>query len=221
MRNWDVRSSFGVDYYIANSEYIAKRIKKVYRRDSKVIYPNVEVDDFKCQSVKDDYYFTCSRMVPYKKISLIVEAFALMPNKKLIVIGDGPDMPKIKALATKNTQILGHQSFECLKQTMSSAKGFVFAAEEDFGIVPVEAQACGTPVIAFGKGGSLETVVEGETGLFFYEQSRESIIDAITRFESKKWNPIKARANAERFSSKVFEKNILEFIDNCLMEQSR
>lgn len=221
MRNWDVRSSFGVDYYIANSNYIAKRIQKVYRREAKVIYPNVEVDDFVCQINKADYYFTCSRMVPYKKIPLIVEAFTLMPSKQLIVIGDGPEMTKVKNLATDNIQILGHQPFNILKEKMAAAKGFVFMAEEDFGIVPVEAQACGTPVIAFGKGGSLETIIENETGLFFYEQTSEALIDAISHFESKEWDPKKARKNAEKFSSAVFEERFSNFIKNCLPSSAK
>lgn len=214
MRIWDVRSSFGVDHFIANSNFIARRIEKVYRRESKVIYPNVAVADFNLQNKKKDFYFTCSRMVPYKKIDLIVEAFSLMPDKKLIVIGDGPDMSKIKAKAGSNIELLGYQSFAVLKQHMEDAKAFVFAAEEDFGIVPVEAQACGTPVIAYGKGGSLETVKDGITGVFFDKQNIESIIQAVSRFElGNEYDPLVIREHAETFSTKRFKNEIKNFID--------
>lgn len=158
MRMWDVRTANGVDFFIANSEFIAKRIKKCYRREAAVIYPPVDVEAFKMREEKEDFYLTASRMVPYKKMDLIVEAFSRMPDKKLVVIGDGPDFGKIKSKATNNITLLGYQPFGVLKDYMQKAKAFVFAAEEDFGITPVEAQACGTPVIAFGKGGALETV---------------------------------------------------------------
>ncbi|MFQ3191187.1 MAG: glycosyltransferase involved in cell wall biosynthesis [Paraglaciecola sp.] len=212
MRQWDVTSSFGVDHFIANSNFIARRIKKVYRRDAEVIYPNVAVEDFEVVKQKSDYYFTCSRMVPYKKIDLIVEAFANMPDKKLVVIGDGPEMEKIKSMSTSNIELMGYQSFSILKDKMANAKAFVFAAEEDFGIVPVEAQACGTPVIAFGKGGSLETVKENISGVFFNEQSVESLSEAVGKFESMSFDAIEIRAHAERFSTDNFSQKIKDFI---------
>lgn len=216
MRTWDVRSSFGVDYFVANSSYIARRIKKVYRREAVVIHPNVEVNNFDVCEDKEDYYFTCSRMVPYKKIDLIVEAFSKVPNKRLVVIGDGPDMKKIKALAGGNVELMGYQSFEVLKRTMSRAKAFVFAAEEDFGIVPVEAQACGTPVIAFGKGGCLETVIDGVTGVHFPEQSVESIHGAIDRFESIEFDADRIRLHSEKFSSERFDEELLNFVHEVI-----
>jgi glycosyltransferase involved in cell wall biosynthesis len=212
MRTWDVRSSFGVDYFIANSSYISRRIKKVYRRNSKVIYPNVEVMDFDVCADKEDYYFTCSRMVPYKKIDLIVKAFSKAPHKRLVVIGDGPEMKKIKALAGGNIELMGYQPFDVLKRTMSRAKAFVFAAEEDFGIVPVEAQACGTPVIAFGKGGCLETVIDGVTGVHFEHQTVESLLQAVERFESLGFDPMLVRENAQRFSSERFDNELKAFV---------
>ena len=144
VRKWDYRTASGVDHFIAISKFIARRIWKVYRRESVTIYPPVNVNDFLLQEEKEDFYLTASRMVPYKRINLIVESFAAMPDKKLIVIGDGPDFDKIKALATQNITLLGYQSFDVLKEHMQKAKAFIFAAEEDFGIVPVEAQACGT-----------------------------------------------------------------------------
>ena len=218
LRIWDVISSNRVDYFISNSNYIGRRIKKVYNRDSFTIYPNVEVNDFQFEDKKDDYYFTCSRLVPYKKIDLIVKAFAKMPAKKLIVIGDGPDFGKIKAVASENTVLMGFQSFEVLSTTMQKARAFVFAAEEDFGIAPVEAQACGTPVIAFGKGGSLETVLDGETGIFYYEQTEQSIIEAVERFERLEFSLDKkaVRKNAERFSTEHFKHSLKTFIDDKL-----
>jgi glycosyltransferase involved in cell wall biosynthesis len=156
IRMWDYRTANGVDHFVANSEFISRRIKKVYGRESDVIYPPVDVDRFSLVESKDDYYFTASRLVPYKRIDLIVEAFSHMPDKKLVVIGDGSEMAKIKSKATKNIEILGYQSNEVMQSTMQKAKAFVFAAEEDFGITPVEAMACGTPVIAFGKGALLK-----------------------------------------------------------------
>ncbi|MCW2099400.1 UNVERIFIED_ORG: glycosyltransferase involved in cell wall biosynthesis [Pseudomonas psychrophila] len=213
-RNWDSRSSNGVDYFISNSDYIGRRIRKIYRRESTTIYPNVAVKDFTIQEVKDDFYLTASRMVPYKKIDLIVKAFAGMPDKKLIVIGDGPQYDKVKRAATPNITILGYQSFNVLRDHMQRAKAFVFAAEEDFGIIPVEAQACGTPVIAFGKGGALETVVDGSTGVLFHEQTVSSIQEAVHKFETTfEFSPEKIRLHAETFSEERFTTQFKAFVD--------
>ncbi|MEH6345152.1 MAG: glycosyltransferase family 4 protein [Bermanella sp.] len=218
MRSWDVTSSFGVDHFIANSNFIARRIKKVYRRNADVIYPNVAVEDFKVVEKKSDYYFTCSRMVPYKKIDLIVEAFSNMPDRKLVVIGDGPDMNKIKSKSASNIELMGYQSFDVLKEKMANAKAFVFAAEEDFGIVPVEAQACGTPVIAFGKGGALETVKENISGVFFNEQTTQSLSDAVDRFENMTFDANKIRGHAELFSTKRFRIQIESFVSEKIKD---
>jgi glycosyltransferase involved in cell wall biosynthesis len=214
MRMWDIRTANGVDYYLANSKFIARRIKKVYGREAKVIYPPVDIESFSYCEEKGDYYLTASRLVPYKKVKLIVEAFNEMPDKKLLVIGDGPDFSKIKSIARANIILMGYQPFEVLKEKMQHAKAFVFAAEEDFGITPVEAQACGTPVIAYGKGGALETIKENETGIFFYQQDVESIVDAVTRLESLSViEPQKCRENAERFAIRRFKKETHEYID--------
>jgi glycosyltransferase involved in cell wall biosynthesis len=214
MRTWDVISSNRVDHFIANSNYIARRIKKIYNRESVVIYPPVDVESFSLETSKENFYLTASRMVPYKKIDLIVEAFSQMPDKRLIVIGDGPDMEKIKKKATKNIELLGYQPFSQLREYMQKAKAFVFAAEEDFGIIPVEAQACGTPVIAYGKGGSLETVSAPDTGIFFYTQSAQAIADAVKDFETREvsFDPYKIRKHAEKFSSARFEEEIEQYI---------
>ncbi|HBR4955342.1 TPA: glycosyltransferase family 4 protein, partial [Klebsiella pneumoniae] len=188
IRLWDTRTANGVDFFIANSKFISRRIKKVYGREADVIYPPVDVERFKLKREKQDFYLTASRLVPYKRIDLIVEAFSKMPEKRLVVIGDGPEMSKIRKIAGANIEILGFQPNDVMEEYMMDAKAFVFAAEEDFGITPVEAQACGTPVIAFGKGGVLETIKnlgqEEPTGLFFYEQNIDSLISAINEFES-------------------------------------
>lgn len=187
LRLWDSRTASGVDSFIAISHYIGRRILKTYRRSSSVIYPPVDVAEFPLCRDKEDFYVTASRMVPYKKVDLIVEAFNAMPDKRLVVIGDGPGFAKVKAAA--NVELVGFADQDVLRDTLQRARAFVFAAEEDFGIAPVEAQACGTPVITFGKGGALETVRglglvdEKPTGLFFAEQSVPAIVEAVGRFE--------------------------------------
>lgn len=218
IRLWDLRTANGVDNFIAISEYIKRRINKCYRRDSEVIYPPVDVEAFNFCDQKENFYMTASRMVPYKKMDLIVEAFSKMPDKKLIVIGDGPDFEKCKAKAGSNVTLMGYQSFDVLKDHMQRAKAFVFAAEEDFGITPVEAQACGTPVIAFGKGGALETVVgldkEHPTGVFFKEQTVESIQAAVKRFEKEHFDYDNCRKNAEKFSNERFLRELREYVNS-------
>ncbi|HBQ7793538.1 TPA: glycosyltransferase family 4 protein [Klebsiella pneumoniae] len=219
IRLWDYRTANGVNHFIANSHFIARRIKKVYGRNADVIYPPVDVRRFILNENKEDYYVTASRLVPYKRMDLIVDAFAAMPNKKLIVIGDGSEMSKIKSKATTNVEILGFQPNEIMRDYMKNAKAFVFAAAEDFGITPVEAQACGTPVIAFGKGGSLETIrpygVNKPTGVFFAEQTVPSLIDAINLFENifDKITPENCRENALRFSVDIFKDTFSKYID--------
>lgn len=219
IRIWDCRTANGVDHFIANSHFIARRIKKVYGRQADVIYPPVSVSNFDVCDVKEDFYLTASRMVPYKKIDLIVEAFSRMPDKKLIVIGDGSEMKKIKSKAASNVEILGYQTNSVMKGYMEKAKAFVFAAEEDFGITPVEAQACGTPVIAYGRGGALETVIpignSKPTGVFFEKQDIASLIQAVECFESSSavFEPVNCRSNALRFSDDRFRNEISDYIN--------
>lgn len=213
LRSWDIISTNRVDHFIANSQYIANRINKLYRREAIVIYPPVDVESFTLVEEKEDFYFTASRMVPYKKIELVVRAFNEMPTKKLKVSGDGPEFEKIKKIAKSNIEMLGFIESEKLKEYMQKAKAFVFAAEEDFGILPVEAQACGTPVIAYGKGGVSESVILNKTGIFFKEQTQAHIIDAVNRFEQMKFDFKKIRENALRFSKIRFEKEIREFVE--------
>jgi glycosyltransferase involved in cell wall biosynthesis len=221
IRMWEITSLNRVDYFIANSNYIANRIKKLYGREATVIYPPVDVDNFDLEIQKEDYYFTASRLVPYKKVDLIVAAFNSMPDKKLVVIGDGPEYNKIKDNAGANIEMLGYQHFNVLKKHMQKAKAFIFAADEDFGITPVEAQACGTPVIALAKGGAMETVIAHETGLFFKHQTPESLISAIIEFEqiNGSFDPILIRRNAERFSKSVFKESFRNFVETKYAEK--
>ena len=212
MRMWDCRTANGVDSFIANSKFIARRIKKVYGREATVIYPPVDTEKFKFCDKKGNYYLTASRMVPYKKISLIVDAFDKMPDKKLVVIGDGPEFKKIKRKSKRNIEILGWQADDVLLKMMQHAKAFVFAAKEDFGITPVEAQACGTPVIAYGEGGTTETVIdigksENGTGLFFNEQTPSAICNAVDKFENieHQIDNKNCRQNAVRFDVSRFQ----------------
>jgi glycosyltransferase involved in cell wall biosynthesis len=217
IRQWDLRTANGVDEFIAISHYIARRIKKVYGRESQVIYPPVDIDAFPLRRDKEDFYLTASRLVPYKRVDLIVEAFAQMPDKRLIVIGDGPEMPKLRALAGPNVTLLGYQPDAILRDHLQRARAFIFAAEEDFGILPVEAQACGTPVIAFAKGGAAETVTSLDhpsdhppSGVFFAAQSTDSIAGAIAAFESRhaEISAATCRANATNFSVETFRRAI-------------
>lgn len=218
IRQWDYRTANGVNEFIANSRFIARRIDKVYCRSSNVIHPPVDTGKYNIEVNKDDYYLTASRMVPYKKMELIVKAFSKMPDKKLVVIGDGPCMKSIKSIATSNIEILGYQSDDKLVCYMQKAKAFVFAALEDFGIAPVEAQACGTPVIAYGKGGVLDTVVNGRTGLFFEKQDIGSIINAVYDLDELELDALDIRKSAERFSIQNFKKSYGEFVDEKLSE---
>lgn len=221
IRLWDSRTANGVDSFLSNSAFIARRVKKTYGRTSRVVYPPVDTDRFTLREKKSDFYLTASRLVPYKRIDLVVEAFGRMPDKRLIVVGDGPDRRKIERAAGANIEIMGYLPDSKLKELMADAKAFVFAAEEDFGIIPVEAQACGTPVIAFGRGGALETVVaDGDepTGLFFQQQTVNSLCDAVEEFEGRlaDFRPSSCRRNAERFSVKRFRDELRAAVEESL-----
>ncbi len=218
MRIWDYRTANGVDEFIAISKFIARRIEKVYGRESTVIYPPVDIESFAIGQGREDYYVTASRMVPYKRIDLIVEAFAKMPDRRLVVIGDGPEFDKISKLAAPNISLLGYQPHEILKSHLQRAKAFVFAAEEDFGIAPLEAMACGTPVIALGRGGARETVVDGLSGILFKEQSVESLIGAVARFESvaPQFEATAVRCHAVQFSADRFRSEFTYFVSDAV-----
>lgn len=213
LRRWDLQNSERVDYFIANSRFIAERIRNSYGRDAAVVYPPVDTEYFTPAGESGDFYLAASRMVPYKRINLIVQAFSRMPDRQLVVIGDGPQYEAARAGAGSNVVFLGYQPRPVLREHMRQAKALVFAAKEDFGILPVEAQACGAPVIAYGAGGALETVrglgcedVERPTGLFFAEQTEGSIIAAVERFEANigEFRPDFCRENALRFSPERF-----------------
>jgi glycosyltransferase involved in cell wall biosynthesis len=221
IRIWDLRTANGVDEFIANSNFISRRIWKVYKRKSTVIYPPVDIDSFEICGEKDDFYLTASRMVPYKKVKLIVDAFREMPDKRLVVIGDGPDFEKIKISAGSNVTLLGYQSNDVLSAHMRRSKAFIFAAEEDFGITPLEAQASGTPVIAYARGGTLETIaataLDGKkrTGVFFHHQTTEAIVSAVKEFEALtvKISPEDCRKNAMRFTTQHFRDQFTSYVD--------
>lgn len=221
IRIWDLSTANRPDYYIANSYYVAKKIKKIYGKDSLVIYPPVDISLFSLRDKKEDFYITAGRLVPYKKVDLIVEAFSRLKDRKLIVIGKGSEIRKLKSIATKNIDFIGHVDEKTLANYLGRAKAFIFAAEEDFGILPVEAQGCGTPVIAFRGGGVTETVIDGKTGIFFEEQSAQAIIDAVKKFEEieERFSPAEIRKNSERFSTERFREEIISFIQSISKTQ--
>ena len=219
LRRWDADNSKRVHHFATLSEYVRERIKNAYSRDSEVICPPVDTDSFTLCEQKDDFYVTVSRLVPYKKVDLIVRAFAGMPDKKLVVIGDGPDREKVRAAAGPNTTFLGHAGAEVVAGHLRKAKAFVFAAEEDFGIAPLEAQACGTPVIAYGRGGALETIQEGVSGLFFREQTEISLAEAVKNFEKVFFSPSDCRANSLRFSEEIFRSKLKAFVEGKTSER--
>lgn len=221
IRNWDARTRDGVDHYIANSAFVARRIRKTYGRHASVIHPPVDVDAFTPAvgaDAREDFYLTVSRMVPYKRVPLIAQAFAAMPDRRLVIVGDGPEMARVREVAGPNVQVLGHRPFAEMREYMQRARAFVFAAEEDFGISVVEAQACGTPVIAYGRGGALETVRDERsampTGLFFDTQDVASIVAAIGRFEANAsaFRAEYCRLNAEQFSIENFREALIGFV---------
>ena len=228
LRQWDVISANRVDYFIANSQHTARRIWRCYRRRAIVIYPPVEVERFQKlaieRSLKADFYLTVCRLVSYKKVALIVKAFNKL-KKPLIVIGEGSQMKQLQNLAYSNVQILGWQPQNIVEEYMAKARAFVYAACEDFGIALVEAQACGTPVIAYGKGGAAETVrdirefPETGTGLLFAEQSAEAIASAVEKFEKYQTQITIEQCclQANKFSPTIFKKSYLEFIARCMI----
>lgn len=226
LRQWDTISANRVDYFIANSQHTARRIWRCYRREAEVIYPPVNVERFPLVTQKDKFYVTVSRLVSYKYVSLIVQAFNEL-GYPLIVIGTGPDEEAIRKLAQPNVQVLGYCEDTVVEQYLAQAKAFVYAAIEDFGIALVEAQACGTPVIAYGAGGALETVrdfrqhPDNGTGLLFQAQSVSALVEAVKTFETLQsaFDPHQARLNADLFGQKVFSDRYLTFVTNCLCKQ--
>lgn len=199
----DLRQSRKVDLFIANSQNIRRRIRECYGRNSIVVYPPVDVERFQLSERSEDFYLIVSRLVAYKRIDLAVEAFSRL-GKRLVIIGDGPDRARLEALAGPSVAFLGRASDEVVSEKMATCRAYIFPGSEDFGITPVEAQACGKPVIAYRDGGALETVVDGKTGVFFDHPHADSLADAVREFEMKSWDPRRIRFNAERFSTARF-----------------
>ncbi len=222
LRLWDVASANRVDHFIANSWFVAQRIRKTYRRPARVIYPPVAVEQFVPQRQREEFYFVLSRFVPYKRVGLIVEAFNQL-QLPLVVVGNGAERKFLQSLARPNVTILGHQSEAVIVDLMQRCKAFVYAAAEDFGITLVEAQAAGAPVIAYGKGGAAETVIPGKTGLLFPEQTVASLIDAVKAFETGQiaFDPDQLRQNAEKFRPERFRQELSAYIDQKWTEFQR
>lgn len=224
IRIWDSTAASRPDVLFGNSGFICRRIEKFYRRQARILYPPVNTEAFGLRADKEDFYLAASRLVPYKRIDLIAQAFAGLPDKKLVVIGDGPEAYKLQSLNLPNVTWLGFQPNEVLRDYMQRARAFVFAAREDFGIIPLEAQACGTPVIAFGQGGVRETVIgleqENPTGVFFHEQTVEALRHAILEFERNRnrFSPFACRANAGRFSNERFRREVQEIVQTSWQE---
>ncbi len=225
IRIWDSLAASRPDVLIANSGFIARRIRKFYRRDSHVIYPPVDTDYFSPGGVRGDFYLAASRFVPYKRLDLIIEAFKNLPDKKLVIIGEGPDYQKLSRNLPGNITLMGYQPKEVLRDQMRRCKAFIFAAREDFGILPLEAQACGAPVIAFGQGGALETVrgqgTTKPTGLFFPSQTAAAIQEAIGEFEKLEISAQDCRENALKFSNQRFQKEFYESVEDSWNSFSR
>lgn len=217
LRLWDYAASARVDYFVANSDNVRKRIMKYYRRPARVIYPPCDVGRFAIASTTDDYYLIAGRLVPYKRADLAVEAFN-ENGKKLVVVGEGPELKGLKSIAKPNIEFAGWVSDQQLASLYSECKALIFPGEEDYGIVPVEAQASGRPVLAYGKGGALETVRSGVTGLFFREQNVKSLLATIAEFERNidTFDPQVIREHSRAFGVDRFKHEMKEFISWCL-----
>lgn len=219
LRNWDYQAAQRPDYFIASSENVRQRIKKYYNRESEVIYPPVEIQDAREYSVRslNNYFLMVGRMVPYKRFDIAIEAFSKLPNEELLIIGDGPEYKKLKIkslkLRAKNIEFLGRVSDSELPKYYANCKALIFPQEEDFGITPVEAMASGRPVIAYRAGGALETVKEEKTGVFFDEQTPDSLIEALKNFNEENFHQHKIREHAKRFEKKAFKNMIQRFIN--------
>lgn len=218
LRGWDVHSSSRVDHFIAISQFIARRIRRAYGREAHVIYPPVDIDYFELETHKEDYYVAASRLVSYKKINLVIDAFANMADKKLVVVGDGPEMRALCSRATKNIEIMGYQSKSVLRDVLMRAKAMVFPALEDFDILPIESMACGTPVIAYRRGGCAETIINQVTGIFFEEQTADAICRAVQHFEQCQFDPVQIRRYALPFHAARFRKEFQEYVEKKTAE---
>ncbi|HLW63064.1 MAG TPA: glycosyltransferase [Flavobacterium sp.] len=220
LRKKDCQQAQHPDFIISNSHFVKNWVKEKYDRDSVVIYPPVDLKQFVLQTKKEDYFVAVGRIVAYKRFDLIVETFN-QTNKKLIIIGDGPELKKLKKKARSNIHFTGYIDAQQVHHYISKAKGFLHIGIEDFGIAPIEAQACGTPVIAYNAGGIKETVKHLETGVLFQNQTPEALLEAIDLFETMDWNYETIHHHAQFFSTERFEKELLSFVENCEKETFR
>jgi glycosyltransferase involved in cell wall biosynthesis len=211
LKKWDLRASQQPNYYIANSQLVAQRIKKIYGREAHVIPPPIEVNRFHMSNEIDDYYLVLSRLMPYKRIDLAIEACKRL-NRRLIVIGDGPDRARLEKLGDDRIEFLGRQPDKIVNYYAARCRALLFPGEEDFGMAPLEANASGRPVIAYRAGGAVETVEEGVTGVFFDHANSLSLAEAIERFEDMRWDQYKLRRHAEKFDRSVFSFRVLQFL---------
>lgn len=218
IRLWDTISANYVDYFIANSYNISRRIAKFYRRESYVIPCPVDCSKYQSGTTIDDYYLVVSRLRPYKRIDLVIQAFNQL-NRPLVIIGDGDDRHRLEQMASGKITFLGKVSDETLQTYYRQCRALIFPGEEDFGLTPIEAQASGRPVIAYAKGGALETVIDGVTGRLFYPQTPEALADAVRSFDVTTIDPEVLRAQAMRFDVTHFKRAILSFLDQCLSER--
>jgi glycosyltransferase involved in cell wall biosynthesis len=210
-RVWDVSASMRVDHFVANSRFVASRIRRYYRRAATVIYPPVETQFFTPGETSEDYYLVVSRLTAYKRIELAVEAFKQM-GSPLLIIGDGPERTRLQRKAASNIQFLGTLPKEQVRAHMQRCRALIFPGKEDFGITPVEVQATGRPVVAFGAGGALETVVDGVTGVLFSEQISDAICEAVSRLSTLNLEQDIIRKHALQFDKEIFLRRIIEFI---------
>ncbi|MBI2428522.1 MAG: glycosyltransferase [Ignavibacteriales bacterium] len=217
LQQWDVRTANRVRYYIANSENVKKRIQRYYHRDAEVIFPPVDTDLFTLSNKSDGYYLMVTALVPYKRVDLAISVFNDL-DEKLLIVGKGTETDTLKSMAKSNIEFLGWRSDEELARLYAGCKALIFPGEEDFGIVPLEAMACGKPVIAYGKGGALETVVEGKTGFFFHEQTIESLLQAIKKANSTTFNPQEIRNHALRFARPIYKQKMKEFVERKVQQ---
>lgn len=215
LRTWDFLAADRVDYIMANSETVRRRIQKFYRRDAEVVFPPVDISRFQVKKEHQNYCLIVSTLTPYKKIDLAIEVFNKL-GKHLIIIGEGKDADRLKKLAGPTIDFLGFKSDELVQEYMQNCRAFIFPGEEDFGIAPVEAMACGKPVLAYQKGGVTETLIPGKTGEFFKELTPESFEEGLTQLfiHEKNYDAQTIRAHAEQFSKEVFEKKMLDWVSS-------
>jgi glycosyltransferase involved in cell wall biosynthesis len=211
LKQWEMRAAARPDYFIANSNIVARRLKASFGRDAVVIEPPIETSRFTVSREVEDYYLILARLVSYKRIDLAVEA-CTRTGRRLLVIGDGPDRARLQAMAGPTVKFLGRQPDEAVNRYASRCQALIFPGEEDFGMAPLEVNAAGRPVVAYGAGGATETVIENLNGVLFYQQTADSLIAALEELESKIWAPAAIRRHAQRYDIQVFQNRLLNFL---------